>query len=72
MIVTTNDVCDFHERVIDHDSIVVRGRAVGAQQDRFTDDVARKFHRAMNNVMEPNVTFTHFQANDGRVSSIES
>src|SRR5206468_285799 len=44
MIVTTNDVCDFHERVIDHDSIVVRGRAVGAQQDRFTDDVRSEEH----------------------------
>ncbi len=63
MIVAANDVGDIHQRVIDHDHVVVDRNATGAQDDGIADHLAGELDHAVHDVVEANRMFGNAQAN---------
>ena len=72
MIVSANDMRDLHQRIVDHNRIVIGGPAIGPKKYRIADDVARKLHCAVNDVVEPNRSFTHFETHNRRLLRSQS
>ena len=72
MIVSANDMRDFHERIVDHHRIVICRPAIRPEKNRIADDVARKLHGAMNDVVKPNRPFTHFETYNRRLLRSQS
>jgi len=59
-------VRDFHQRIVDDDGEVVRGGAVGADDDRIADDVVLKAHLAADKIGEDDVgSFGYAKTNGG-------
>ena len=66
VILAADHVRDSHQRVVDDDREVVRGRAVRPQQYRIADDVRRDRHRAPHGVVETDISMVRDAEADDR------
>ncbi len=66
VILAANHMRDLHQRVVDDDGKVVRGRAVGADDDRIADHVGLKPHVSAHRVGEDDVALLRHAEADRR------
>ena len=52
MIVAADDMRDLHQRVINHNYVVVHGHPIRAQDDRITHNFVGEFHVPMHEVVK--------------------
>ena len=68
MVIAADHVRDFHQRIINHDYIVINRHSRRAQNNGIADDFIRKLNRAMNDVMKTNRMVGNAQADGASFS----
>src|SRR5581483_4706025 len=69
MNITPDYVGDVHQRVIDHNNVVVNRHAAGAKNDGIADHFVRELHVPVHDVMESNRVLRDLQAYGAKLSS---
>ena len=62
MIIAPDYMRDLHQRVVDHDDIVVNRHSRRPEDDRIADDLVRKLDLSMDDVVEANRALRNMQA----------
>ena len=74
VVVAANDMGDLHHGVVDDGSEVVRGRAIGAEDDKVVELLGVEGHLAVDGVVDDDVTAVlgHLDAQDVGLSGLDS
>ena len=68
MIVAANYMRDLHQRVVNHDHVVVHRHPRRSQDDRVAHHFIRKFDLAVNNIVKANRPFRNVKTNRARIT----